>query len=78
MLICLWKVDKAIKKIWLIPAAIFWCLWTERNRRCFDGISTSNHSLKAKCLLELFCWTKLSPVISTGHFLDFVSTLVLD
>lgn len=75
----LWIVDKAIKKIWLmIPAAIFWSPWTERNRRSSDGTSTPNHSLKAKCLINLFCWTKLSPVISTDISLDFVSTLTLD
>jgi len=42
-----WKVDKTIKKTWLMmPAAIFWSLWKEKNRRCFDGISTPSHSLK--------------------------------
>ncbi|XP_019251169.1 PREDICTED: uncharacterized protein LOC109230093 [Nicotiana attenuata] len=47
-----WKVERAIKKVWkMIPACIFWCLWQKRNRRCFDGISTSMHALKAKCLV---------------------------
>ncbi|KAG5630744.1 hypothetical protein H5410_002461 [Solanum commersonii] len=36
------KVDSTIKRIWkMIPAAIFWSIWNERNRRCFDGISTT-------------------------------------
>ena len=75
----LWRVDKTIKKIWLmISAAIFWCLWNERNCRCFDGISTPNHFLKAKCLLNLFCWTKLANVISTDQLMDFVSSFVLE
>lgn len=73
------QVDKSVKKIWImIPAIIFWCLWNEINKRCFDGISTPNHSLKAKCLTNLFSWTKLSPVVSTEHFLEFISSLVLD
>ncbi|XP_019233213.1 PREDICTED: DNA topoisomerase 3-alpha-like [Nicotiana attenuata] len=59
----LWEVDKAIKEIWLmIPAVIFWSLWNERNQRCFGGISTPNHTLKANCLLTLFSWVKLTPL----------------
>lgn len=75
----LWPVDKSIKKMGImIPAVIFWCLWNERNKRCFVGISTPNHSIEAKCLTNLFCWTKLSPIVSTEHFLEFISSLVLD
>lgn len=74
----LWKVDKAIKRIWrMIPAIIFWCVWNERNRRCFDGVLTSNHSLKASCLVNLSCWNTLSPVNNVEIFLDFVSALTL-
>ncbi|XP_059285769.1 uncharacterized protein LOC132039260 [Lycium ferocissimum] len=68
-------VDKAIKKIWMmIPATNFWCLWNERNRRCFDGISTPPHTSKANCLMNLYSWSSLySPI----NFLDFVSSLNL-
>lgn len=73
-----WKVGKSIKKIWnMIPACIFWIVWAERNRRCFDGLSTSHRALKAKCFLLLFCLCKLSPVNSPELFLDFVSSLEL-
>lgn len=48
-----WKVDKAIRKT-MIPASIFWIPQTERNHRCFNGVATPNHSLKAKCVLLLF------------------------
>lgn len=73
----LWRVEKTIKKIWvMIPAVIFWCLWNERNHKCFDGISAPTHSLKATCLLNLFCWTKLTPVISFDQIFDFVNSLM--
>ncbi|WMV15667.1 hypothetical protein MTR67_009052 [Solanum verrucosum] len=50
-----WKVGKSIKKIWsLVPACILWCLWIERNKRCFDGIPTPVSSLKASYLISLF------------------------
>lgn len=49
------RVDKSINKIWvMIPEVSFWYLWNERNRICFDGISTPSSSLKAKCLLSLY------------------------
>lgn len=43
---CSWRAGKSIKKIWsMMPGAFFWCIWNERNHRCFDGISTPNHTL---------------------------------
>uniref|UniRef100_A0A0V0GEY1 Putative ovule protein n=1 Tax=Solanum chacoense TaxID=4108 RepID=A0A0V0GEY1_SOLCH len=53
------------QKNWqMMSAAIFWCIWNGRNRRCLDGISTPNHTLKAKCLINLFSWFNQAPVTS--------------
>ncbi|KAG5613427.1 hypothetical protein H5410_024708, partial [Solanum commersonii] len=30
----------------LVPACILWCLWTERNKRCFDGTPTPISTFK--------------------------------
>ncbi|KAG5621560.1 hypothetical protein H5410_006778, partial [Solanum commersonii] len=74
-----WKVDRAIRKIWrMIPASIFWVLWTERNRRCFDGASTPNQSIKVRCLMFLSNWHNLLPVDFHDNFLLSVSSLILD
>lgn len=76
---CQWRVGKSIKKIWsMVPASIFWCLWNERNRRCFDGIATPVHILKAKCLMYLFSWLNQAPISSCEQFLDGVCSLVLE
>lgn len=73
-----WKVDSTIKNIWkMIPAAIFWTIWNERNRRCFDGLSTSQSMLKARCLLYLYSWVFLSPMDSPDSFLDFICSMVM-
>jgi len=49
------EVDSPIKKTWqMIPSCIFWCIWKERNLRCFDGISTPISSLKSFCVISLF------------------------
>ncbi|KAG5605070.1 hypothetical protein H5410_026562 [Solanum commersonii] len=55
----------------------FWCVWNERNHKCFDEISTPSHTLKARCLANLFSWNFLSPANSADSFLDFVSSLIL-
>ncbi|KAF3642556.1 hypothetical protein FXO37_22454 [Capsicum annuum] len=47
----IWKVGKSMRRIWsMIPACIWWCLWLERNQRCFDGIATASSDLMARCL----------------------------
>ncbi|XP_060217918.1 putative acyl-activating enzyme 19 isoform X2 [Lycium barbarum] len=34
-----WKVGQVIRRIWsMVPACILWCLWLERNQRCFHVI----------------------------------------
>lgn len=62
---CLWKVDKAIMKIWImIPSCIFWCIWLERNKRCFGGGSTALGILKTRCIANLFSWSNLYPAVN--------------
>ncbi|WMV54007.1 hypothetical protein MTR67_047392 [Solanum verrucosum] len=74
----LWKVDKAIKKIWImIPACIFWCIWLERNKRCFDGESTALGILKTRCTEKLFSWTNLYPAVNAEQLQDFTHSLAL-
>ena len=69
-------VDKATKSMsMMIPGVIFWCLWTERKKRCFDGISISRDLWRGKCLVSLFSWSKLTPVNNLELFLDFVSSI---
>lgn len=81
------KVHRAIRRIWrLIPVSFFWCLWTERNRRCFDGVSTPNHSIKARCLMYLFSlaqfvpcrfpWQLLPGPILASHVLELTHFLL--
>lgn len=75
---CSWRIGISIKKTWaMVPGSIFWCIWNKRNRRCFDGILNPNHTLKPKCLYNLFSWFNQTPVTSTELFLDFVCSFVV-
>ncbi|WMV20593.1 hypothetical protein MTR67_013978 [Solanum verrucosum] len=48
---CSWEIEKSIRKVWeMVPAAIFWGIWNERNCRCFDEILTPTH--QAKCFSD--------------------------
>lgn len=71
----LWRVNKSIRKIWrTIPAVFFWSLWKERNKRCYNEISTSFCILKAKCLVSLLSWHFFNNV---DNLMEFVSSLSL-
>lgn len=48
-------------KIDILMEFYFWCLWTKRNKKCFDEISTSRDLLRGRCLVSLFSWSKLTP-----------------
>lgn len=59
------------------PACIFWSIWLERNRRCFDGESTALGILKAKCIAALFSWSNLYPSVNAKLIQNFANSLNL-
>lgn len=61
----------------LILDHIFWFIWLERNRRCFDGVSTSFGILKARCFVNLFSRSNLDPASNAEQFQYIISSLVL-
>ncbi|WMV45674.1 hypothetical protein MTR67_039059 [Solanum verrucosum] len=62
---------------WVMPDSIKDVYTDERNKRFSEGISTPNHSLKARCLLDLFSWDSLFPVESHLKLLDFVKSRMM-
>ncbi|WMV53735.1 hypothetical protein MTR67_047120 [Solanum verrucosum] len=61
----------------IVPSYIWWTIQKKRNQRCFEGISTSNIDLEAKCLLNIFSWSMQAPVTSCEHIFDGVFSLVV-
>uniref|UniRef100_A0A2N9JAP0 Suppressor of forked domain-containing protein n=1 Tax=Fagus sylvatica TaxID=28930 RepID=A0A2N9JAP0_FAGSY len=64
-----------IRKVWdMVPLCIFWCLWWERNARCFEGIERNVLELKGLVLRTLMEWTKASGALVFSSVLDFLES----
>ena len=64
--------------VWkMVPHCIMWCIWSERNNRCFEDSSRSREELLHFFLFTLYTWTAgwLAPrVISFTNFLSYFSS----
>lgn len=61
--------DPLAKAVWMmILLCIWWCLWRERNQRCFDDSAMSLARLQDSFLLSLYVWAN---ALLGGPFLDF-------
>ena len=59
--------------IWkCIPHCLMWCIWRERNFRCFEGNERSVADLKHLVLKTLFEWVSASGCFSCSNFLEFL------
>jgi hypothetical protein len=71
---CWWKAGRSMSAtVWkMVPICILWCVWNERNLRCFEDLENSMENIVASFLHLLYLWTEafLSPVsISFSDFL---------
>jgi hypothetical protein len=55
-----------------VPICIFWCVWKERNLRCFEDLESSIEDILASFFHMLYLWTvaSLSPLAIS--FVDFL------
>ncbi|WMV23799.1 hypothetical protein MTR67_017184 [Solanum verrucosum] len=67
---------KSKKKWWcIIPSCIWWCIWKERNSRCYDNKANSIEKVKWNCLTTFYFWCKEEGIEETAQILDFIGTL---
>jgi len=84
-----WKVKdvlvpwrRRIKKclafgIWkLIPLAIWWSTWKERNRKIFEGKDLSLHDFRLYFLKILYSWSQALDGGANTTFVDFLDNLM--
>ena len=63
--------------VWnLIPLAIWWSVWKERNRRIFEGKELSLFSFKFYFLRILYSWSQAFDDSANLTFVDFVDNLM--
>jgi hypothetical protein len=77
---CWWKFGRPRSAvIWkMVPICIFWCVWKERNLRCFEDLESSMEDLLTSFFHMLYLWTMAfwSPLsISFADFLVHFSIL---
>ncbi|KAG2724440.1 hypothetical protein I3760_01G016600 [Carya illinoinensis] len=67
-----WKGLKGCKKaasVWkMIPPCLMWCLWIERNRRCFDDKERTLEDLRVFFMGTLGYWAKV--YVMVDNFLN--------
>ena len=61
----------------LVPHAIFWSIWRERNRRVFENEEMSLQSLKDHFIKALYFWGNGNFCNSPLDLLDFVDLMHL-
>jgi hypothetical protein len=69
---CWWKSGRPMSvAIWkMVPICIFWCVWKERNLKCFDDLESSLEDILASHTLYLWTVAFLSTLsISLADFL---------
>lgn len=53
------------------------CLWTERNRRSFEGIECAIHTFKGVVLFSLFFWLKDDFLYSLDYFVELLANFYI-
>ena len=56
-----------------VPHCLMWCIWSERNARCFEGCKQSLLEIKSFFLHTLLEWS-----VAMSHFSCFSLPVLLD
>jgi len=64
------------KERWkIVPACIWWTIWSERNQRCFENKSIPFQSIKMNCLVTFYFWCIHSIPKDPGDITLFLDSL---
>jgi len=55
---CWWTSGRPSAAIWkMVPTCLLWCVWNERNNRCFEDLERSLEDILASFFHTLYLWT---------------------
>jgi hypothetical protein len=67
------KGNRTSIQIWrMAPSCLMWCVWRERNARCFEDCETGLSNLKRKMLQMLFMWRDRIKLMHECSYFDFL------
>ena len=56
----------------VVPHCVLWCIWRERNSRCFEGKEWSTSDLKSLLLHTLLEWSPSFNLFPCSNFLEML------
>ncbi|KAL3366928.1 hypothetical protein AABB24_011580 [Solanum stoloniferum] len=59
----------------IIPSAIWWAIWKERNSRCFESIVNNVQKVKLSCILFLVFWCNQLYSNDTTSIIDVLDSI---
>ncbi|WMV42575.1 hypothetical protein MTR67_035960, partial [Solanum verrucosum] len=59
----------------IIPGAIWWAVWKERNSRCFESIESNVQKVKLNCILLLVFWCNQLYCNDTVSIIDVLDSI---
>jgi len=67
------KGNRTLIPIWhMAPLCLMWCIWRERNARCFEDCETGLLNLKRKMLQTLFMWREKIQFMHECSYFEFI------
>jgi hypothetical protein len=67
------KGNRTLIPIWrMAPLCLMWCVWRERNARCFEDCETGLLNLKRKMLQTLFMWRGKIQFMHECSYFEFI------
>jgi hypothetical protein len=72
------KGNRTSLQIWrMAPLCLMWCIWRERNARCFEDCETDLSNLKRKMFQMLFMWRDRIKTMHECSYFEFLDSCSL-